>query len=82
MKVRRNREEQHVGRLLPGGCQSSVEMETRVVVRSSAPNQKELRVDLSVEALRQTVGIGQVHECCRPMFEAARVRMTFENVRL
>ena len=57
MKVRRNREEQHVGRLLPGGCQSSVEMETRVVVRSSAPNQKELRVDLSVEALRQTVGI-------------------------
>ena len=82
MKVRRNREEQHGGRLLPCGCHSSVEMEVRVVVRSSVSNQKELRVDLSVEALRQTVGIGQVHECCRPMFEAAQVRMTFENVRL
>lgn len=57
MKVQRNREERHGGRLLPWGCQSSVEMEVRVVVRSSAPNQKELRVDLSVEALRQTVGI-------------------------
>ena len=47
MKVRRNREERHGGRLLPCGCHSSVEMEVRVVVRSSASNQKELRVDLS-----------------------------------